>query len=66
MTETEAKRKQCIVMNVGLMVNAAVTGKAVAGGVGCLGSACMMWRWRIDSQGDLEDDDGHCGLAGKS
>ena len=27
----------------------------------CIGSSCMMWRWRLE---DNDSDEGFCGLAG--
>lgn len=65
MTEEEAKTKVCPVAKM----RGSFDGNWDKGG--CIGSACMAWRW--NGAYPLADDppeirnryDGHCGLAGK-
>ena len=60
MTEAEAKTKWC---PLAFAVKAG--GYATMNGSHCIGSACMMWRWKAGPMRTEDIEHGYCGLAGK-
>ena len=72
MTEEEAKTKACPLLFMGnlAMMMAQDTEKERVNS-SCVGSTCMMWRWREDGKMEELPNDkgwstgGYCGLAGK-
>ena len=71
MTQDEAKKKWCPVAGL-----AGAVMKVTDGNRGCIGSACMMWRWNEGTKTTCrypegtkptpEDQwQGYCGLGGK-
>lgn len=57
-TEAEARDKWCPMVRTGLTAGMAVETR-------CIGSKCMMWRWRHPQGRRIDSEHGHCGLAGQ-
>lgn len=67
-TEAEARDKWCPMVRTGLTAGMAVNhhiGDDVYDETRCIGSKCMMWRWRHPQGRRIDSEHGHCGLAGQ-
>ena len=69
MTEEEAKSKWCPMVRCIWYPTPTDSGwNRVSENVNCVGSECMMWRWKTPLSADIDGNyysNGFCGLGGK-
>ena len=60
-TEKEAATLVCPILEIRTHGRRALSPKPET----CIGSKCMMWRWKRPGSGPTENSEGHCGIAGQ-